>query len=519
MELIEVLKGKSTHALSEEAIKVLSNNIVDYIKMENQGIVPGLSKHEQFAYLDSTQPLLEPPTAIVGAEVARPDVITAKTKRTPKVPIQKREAVKSPLRFRDDKLAKPLGIHDTSHSDRVRDIIRMRNLAIPVPELGDDEPAKDLVADHKPFSEDDIVPRQICDWELEPKKRVGHCDEPCNCPLQNPAGMSSEDIGMTFALPESESEDEDSEDEAAARPVDDNGPIASRTQHALSQNPESLPKKPHLEKQLPCVTVPKKRLTPKPEQAEGPSSQSQKDTPMPKDQQATFETRQIMPVKKITLSKGTSTMREPTATSEDIPESPQTTSKLSGDLEFASFAADTKQSLLDSQAPPTLSSSIPKPKRSSPPNPSSVFFPRFATRASGFASSQVGDRVAARMQYRSLSAGSSETQSPSRTRPSRLQYSPADSPTAATKHSSENTESMSELDFIYHHSPSSLTQENAKVQQALRTRGQAIKTDPGPRKEQGRVRVAGNVDDHVLSMFSGKMTEKEECAMKKQKRS
>lgn len=142
MELVEVLKGNSTYARSAEAIIVLSYNIVDYLKMEHQGIMLEPSGNKRVSSLDSEQRHRESLAAIIEADVACSAEIAAQTKEALEVRGQSRENVESKLRFRDHQFTKPLGMRNTFHATQTRNSIEKRSLPVAIPELRDDESAK-----------------------------------------------------------------------------------------------------------------------------------------------------------------------------------------------------------------------------------------------------------------------------------------------------------------------------------------------------------------------------------------
>lgn len=118
--------------------------------------------------------------------------------------------------FQNDNYDKPLGMVDAVTSEKLRDVIAQRNLIIVIPQgVGDDEPAKECAIEHNPFSVDDIVELPVLPEEPVPKKRYGHCGEPCNCALEDEGEerqslvaqeMTAEQIGITYGLPESDIE-------------------------------------------------------------------------------------------------------------------------------------------------------------------------------------------------------------------------------------------------------------------------------------------------------------------------
>jgi hypothetical protein len=215
--LVTVLKEGSEHLMSTGAVGALAEGVLAYLKMERLGVKP-----EPFAYLGLGEELEE----VEEVEASRGADIEAATKTSSAVSGRRCGSVDHALPLREQDLRIPLGMR---HASRTRNTIEGRDLSVVIPEgLQDDEPAREIEIEHRPFREQDSEARED---GIESEKHQEHREEPVN--------MSGEDVGRTYALPDSEDEDGDEADDGqvliVASPADDTKSMVPQTRLASLQ--------------------------------------------------------------------------------------------------------------------------------------------------------------------------------------------------------------------------------------------------------------------------------------------
>jgi hypothetical protein len=278
--------GSGSHIVAiEDVIEQLFNALKEARMGPTQGLVDGdgdvinFDKEradETWAHLDPMMSTDAIPDGLLEKEAEIMAVHQAFTAQYVPAPQNDRGSIFNRRAFQTSKYDKPLGMSDAVTSKKLQSVIAQRNLIVIIPqEVGDDEPAKECEVEHIQFLVDEIVERPIRPEELVPKKRFGRREEPYSCALDGdahesqsviPSEITAEQIGITYGLPDSDTEEEEDEhsgdtdmddvehEVSAATPQ--TSTLAIRTLEAVAHKLQSTT---DLKYQRNAVTQPKRR--------------------------------------------------------------------------------------------------------------------------------------------------------------------------------------------------------------------------------------------------------------------